>query len=66
MQEVRVLDPFKTIEPGISPGCPSRAEIAPLRESHTSLPKCRSRSVKLWWQLMRSTSTTGSPKYSAV
>ena len=33
------------IEPGISPHSPAFAEIAPLRDSHTSFPKCRSWSV---------------------
>ena len=33
------------IEPGISPGTPAAALIAPLRDSHTSLPKWCSCSV---------------------
>ncbi|GAB6985109.1 hypothetical protein JCM10369A_16330 [Nocardioides pyridinolyticus] len=33
------------IEPGIRPGRPASALIAPLRESHTRSPKCSSTSV---------------------
>ncbi len=33
------------IEPGIRPGTPGLASIAPLRDSHTCLPKCSSCSV---------------------
>ena len=40
--------------------------IAPFRETQTSLPKCRSFSVKLWWQLIRYCSITGTPIHSLV
>ena len=54
------------IDPGISPASPTPALIAPLRDTHTCLPKCVSCSVKLWWQLTRSASTTGSPMCSEM
>ena len=33
------------MEPGISPGLPAVASMAPLRDSQTSLPKCVSLAV---------------------
>ena len=42
------------------------ASMAPFRETHTVLPKCCSCSVKLWWQLIRSCSSTAAPVQSAT
>ena len=50
------------IDPGISPGSPCSPRSRP---SATPRPSCSSASpaaVKLWWQLIRSCSTTGSPE----
>ena len=33
------------MEPGMSPGVPADASMAPFRDTHTSFPKCFSRAV---------------------
>ena len=53
------------IDPGMRPSRPTSAWIAPLRDTHTDLPKCvLAARVKLWWQLIRSRSSTGAPTHS--
>ena len=44
--------------PGMRPHSPSDALMAPFRETQTSLPQCLSLAEKLWWQLIRCSSST--------
>ncbi len=47
------------IDPGMTPRSPVRARMAPLRVTHMLRPWWCSRSVKLWWQLIRCVSSNG-------